>query len=61
MMEEESFVMGERGGGPGVASLCPEQGGGTGMAIDREGGAEADHTRSGTGCPSPLQVQQREL
>ena len=32
-----------------------------GMAIDREGGAEADHTRSGIGCPSPLQVQQREL
>ena len=53
--------MGERGGGLGVAGLCPVQGGGTGMAIDKEGGAEADQSRSGIGCPSPLQVQQREL
>ena len=60
MTEESSSVMGERGGGPGVASLCPEQGGGMEMAIDKEGGAEADHNRSGIGCPSPLQVQQRE-
>ena len=51
---------GERGGGPGVAGLRPVRGGGTGMAIDKEGGAEADCTRSGIGCPSPLQVQQRE-
>ena len=35
MMEELSWVM-------GVGGLRPEQGGGTGMAIDREGGAEAD-------------------
>ena len=40
--------------------LRPERGGGSGMAIDKEGGAEADRTRSGIGCPSPLQVQQRE-
>ena len=44
MMEESSLVMGERSRGPGVAGLHPEQGGGTGMAIDREGGAEADGT-----------------
>ena len=43
-----------------MASLHPEQGGGMGMAIDKEGGAEADHNQSGIGCPSPLQVQQRE-
>ena len=43
-MEESLSVMGERGGGLGVASLHPEQGGGTGMAIDREGGAEANCT-----------------
>ena len=61
MMEESSSVTGERGGGPGVAGLHPVQGGGTGMVIDKEGGAEADRTRSGIGCPSPLQVQQREL
>ena len=56
MMEESSSVMGERGGGPGVATLHPEQGGGTGMAIDKEEGAKADCTQSGIGCPSPLQV-----
>ena len=60
-MEEDSLlVMGERGGRPGVGGLCPRQGGGMGIAIDNEGGAEADHTQSGIGCPSPLQVQQRE-
>ena len=59
--EESSSVMGERGGGPGVAGLHPERGGGTGMAIDKEGGAKADRSQSGIGCPSPLQVQQREL
>ena len=58
--EDSLLLMGERGGGPGVAGLHPVQGGGMGMAIDREGGAEADRTRSGIGCPSPLQVQQRE-
>ena len=58
--EESSLVMGERGGGPGVAGLHPERGRGMGMAIDREGGAEADHTPLGIGSPSPLQVQQRE-
>ena len=61
MREESSLVMGERGGGPGVAGLRPVRGGGMGMAIDKEGGAKADHTRSGIGCPFPLQVQQREL
>ena len=60
MTEESSSVMGERGEGPGVAGLHPEQGGGMGMAIDKEGGAKADRTRSGIGCPSPLQAQQRE-
>ena len=60
MMEESLLEMGERGGGPGVAGLRPEQGKGMGMAIDNEGGAEADRTQPGTGCPSPLQVQQRE-
>ena len=44
MTEESSSVMGDKGGGPGVASLHPEQGGGTGMAIDKEGGAEAGRT-----------------
>ena len=44
MMEESLSVMGERGGGLGVAGLCPVRGGGMGMAIDKEGGAEADHT-----------------
>ena len=42
MMEESLLVMGERGGEPGVGGLCPEQGGGMGMAIDNEGGAEDD-------------------
>ena len=60
MMEESSLVTGERGGGLGVGGLHPERGGETGMAIDREGGAEADHTLSGIGSLSPLQVQQRE-
>ena len=60
MTEESSSVTGERGGGPGVAGLRPEQGRGMGMATDREGGAEADCTQSGIGCPFPLQVQQRE-
>ena len=60
MTEESSSVMGERGGGLGVTGLRPEQGGGTGMAIDKEGGAKADCTRSEIGCPSPLQDQQRE-
>ena len=44
MTEESSSVTGERGGGLGVASLCPVRGGGTGMVIDKEGGAEADCT-----------------
>ena len=35
-------------------------GGGTGMAIDNEGGAEDNQTLLGIGSPSPLQVQQRE-
>ena len=61
MMEESSSEMGERGGGPGVGGLCPERGRGTGMVIDKEGGAEDDQTQSGIGSPSPLQVQQREL
>ena len=44
VMEEDSLsVMGERGRGPGVGGLCPMQGGGTGIAIDKEGGAK-------TGC-----------
>ena len=60
-MEGELLVTGERGGGLGVAGLRPERGGGMGMAIDKEGGAEADHSQSGIGSPSPLQVQQREL
>ena len=60
MIEESSLVMGERGGEPGVAGLHPVRGGGMGMAIDKEGGAKADRTQSGIGCPSPLQVQQRE-
>ena len=60
MMEESLLVTGERGGGPGVAGLHPVRGGGMGMAMDKEGGAEADRNQSGIGCPSPLQVQQRE-
>ena len=61
VMEEEESVTGERGRGLGVAGLHPTQGGGTGMAIDKEGGAKAEHTPLGRGSPSPLQVQQREL
>ena len=57
MREESSLVTGERGGGLGVGDLRPERGGGTRMVIDKEGGAEADRTRSGIGSPSPLQVQ----
>ena len=60
MTEDSSSVTGERGGGPGVGGLRPMQGGGTGMAIDRLGGAKEDRTQSGTGCPSPQQVQQME-
>ena len=56
MTEELLSVMGERGGGLGVAGLRPERGGGTGIAIDREGGAEEDRTPSGKGSPSPPQV-----
>ena len=58
--EESSLLMGERGGELGVGGLCPEQGRGMGMVIDKEGGAKADHNQSGIGCPSPLQVQQRK-
>ena len=60
MTEESPSKTGERGGGLGVAGLCPTRGGGTGMAIDRLGGAEADHTQSGIGSPSPLQTQHKE-
>ena len=60
MKEDSSLLTGERGGGPGVAGLRLVRGGGTGMAIDNEGGAEADHNRSGIGSPFPVQVQQRE-
>ena len=42
MKEESSLEMGERGGGLGVASLCPVQSRGMGMAIDRLGGAKED-------------------
>ena len=42
MREDLSLLTGERGGGPGVASLRPVRGGGVGMAIDNEGGAEVD-------------------
>ena len=60
MMEDLLLVMGERGGEPGVGGLRPVRGGGTGMAIDKLGGAEADRTRSGIGSPSPLQTQHKE-
>ena len=60
MTEESSLDTGERGGGLGVGGLCPERGGGTGMVIDKEGGAKDDQIWSGIGSPSPLQVQQRE-
>ena len=61
MREDSLLETGERGGGPGVVGLHPEQGGGMRMAIDKEGVAEEDRTRSGRGSPSPLQAQQREL
>ena len=60
MTEESLLETGERGGGLGVGGLHPRRGGGTGMAIYKEGGAKADCTQSGIGSPSPLQVQQRE-
>ena len=60
MTEESSLVTGERGGGLGVGGLRPMRGGGTGMAIDKLGGAEADCTQSGIGSPSPLQTQHKE-
>ena len=60
MKEELSLVTGERGGGPGVGGLHPEPGGGMGMAIDKQGGAEEEQSPSEIDCPSPLQVQQRE-
>ena len=60
MKEDLSLLTGERGGGQGVAGLCPVRGRGMGMAIDNEGGAEADRNRSGIGSPFPVQVQQRE-
>ena len=60
MVQDSSSVMGERGGGLGVGGLCPVQGGGLGMTIDRLGGAEADRTWSGIGSPSPLQTQHKE-
>ena len=43
-----------------MAGLHPERGGGTGMAIDRLGGAKADRTWSGRGSPSPRQTQHKE-
>ena len=60
MMEESLLVIGERGGGVGVGAHHPEQGRGTGMAIEREGGTEEEQTLSGRGSPSPLEVQHRE-
>ena len=60
MTEDLSSETGERGGGPGVGGLCPARGGGTGMAIDKLGGAKEDRTRSGIGSPSPLQTQHKE-
>ena len=59
-MEESLLLTGDRGGGLGVPGLRPVRGGGMGMLIDREGGADDDRNRSGIGSPSPLQVQQRE-
>ena len=44
MKEDSLLEMGERGGGPGVGGLCPERGGGTGMATDRLGGANVANT-----------------
>ena len=40
MREDSPLEMGERGGGPGVGGLRPVRGGGMGMAMDKEGGAE---------------------
>ena len=60
MTEDSLSVTGERGGGPGVGGLRPMRGGGTGMAMDKLGGAEEDRTRSGIGSPSPLQIQHKE-
>ena len=60
MTEDLSLVTGERGGGLGVGGLRPVQGGGTGMAIDRRGGAKEDRTQLGIGSPSPLQTQHKE-
>ena len=54
MEEELLLVTGERGGGLGVGGLRPERGRGTGMAIDKDGGAKADCTLSGIGFSSPL-------
>ena len=59
--EDSLLGTGERGEGPGVGGLCPEQDGGMGMAIAKEGGANEDQSQSGIGFPSPLQVQQRDL
>ena len=44
MTEESLSVMGERGGGSGVGGLRPRPGGGMGMVIDKEGGADTDRT-----------------
>ena len=60
MKEDSLLEMGERGGGLGVGGLCPELGGGMGIATDKLGGAEEEQSQSGIGSPSPLQVQQRE-
>ena len=60
MTEDSPSVTGERGGGPGVGGLRPMRGEGTGMAIDKRGGAEEERTRSGIGSPSPLQTQHKE-
>ena len=43
-----------------VGALCPEQGGGMRMTTNKDG-AEELPLDPGTGFPSPLQVQQREL
>ena len=42
LVEESLSVTGDKGGGLGVGGLCPERGGGMGMATDNEGGAEDD-------------------
>ena len=44
MTEESLLVTGGRGGGPGVGGLHPRRGRGMGMAMDKEGGAKADHS-----------------